>query len=96
MIQCCPTCNRPLPTEPDGLTPTQRKIFRMVSESGEVHSERLYAALFSGTRADPKGIDVHIHQLNKRLRPRGLVIRRRLPRNRYEPWILAPIAEAAE
>ena len=98
MILCCPGCKRPMPPLLDGLTPIQRQILDMIRRHGYASSASIYCMLYTGKPRDrvPKVIDVHINQMNKALRERGLVIRRRRPRHANQPWVLAEIAEPAE
>lgn len=98
---CCPTCGRPIPPD-EGLrlTRIQQRIMDLLERHGEIHSEVLWTALYA---SDPNGgpeptiIDVHINQMNKRLRPHGLMIQRRNRQKKHEPWrLVRALKEAAE
>jgi DNA-binding response OmpR family regulator len=79
-MNICPHCNQPiLPNDPPGvaLPPVLRRIYQLLHKyplSPAALHERLYGQ-------DPDGgplaktLTVHIHHLNKRLRPVGLQVK---------------------
>ena len=94
----CPTCGHPKPdVNALPLNPTQKRIMALLDRHGEIHPDVLYDALYA---SDPNGgpspvtLRVHIHQLNKRLKPYGMEVRRW--RKVDDPWRLVQIMEAAE
>jgi hypothetical protein len=98
--QLCAICHRPMFRDSDALlvTPIQKRILDLMQQSCEIAPDILYQALYGG---DPDGgpgtktLDLHIHQLNKRLRSHGIVIQKRKKGHRDQPWRLMQI-EAAE
>jgi hypothetical protein len=83
-MNTCPTCRQLLPPpSPEVYLPTvQRRIVELVRQTGRrgIASDRLFDLVYSG---DPDGgpltgrscLSVHIHQINRRLRPIGYTLR---------------------
>lgn len=98
--QCCPICERPMFRDDDALlvTPTQKRILDLLQRSGQMDPEILYTALYGSDPdpPEPKTVDIHINNLNKRLKKHGIVIKRRRPKHPGEPWRLVQLMEAAE
>ena len=86
-MSACPTCGQPIapasvPELRAQLTPTQRRIFDIVSQAGRhgISTDALEDKLYSchangGPDAARKTLHVHIALLNKRLAPFGKRIR---------------------
>jgi hypothetical protein len=77
----------------------QQRIMETITKRGEVYSAVLYDMLYGDDPEggpDPKIIDIHVVQMNRRLKSWGYAIQRRVPRARDQPWRLVQIAEAAE
>lgn len=86
-MNACPTCGQTLPpaSVPElraQLTPTQRRIFDIVSQAGRhgIPTDALESKLYSfhangGPDSARKTLHVHVTQLNKRLCPFGKRIR---------------------
>ena len=95
---CCPSCGRPMLADdgPD-LTPIQQRIMAVIERHGEVHSEIIWDVIYG---SDPNGgpdlhlIDVHIFQMNRRLKERGLAVQRKRRGRAGQPWRLVRIAES--
>jgi hypothetical protein len=78
-ITCCPGCGRPVPRDDLDLPRIKRRIYDAVSRHPGISAEHLRRLIWAD---DPNGgpenfklIHVHVHQLNRRLRPYGIEVR---------------------
>src|SRR5215207_7416317 len=75
----CPRCGQPIVPEGLSLPPIKRRILDAVQRCPGISAEQLrdvvWATDRNGGPEDRKVLHVHVHQLNRRLAPYGVMVR---------------------